>query len=126
MIVNVEFIYAENRLIITLPRKTIVLLYSSLPPGWETNAPLYEEFVKNYLNNQIEERTDAGIWYMDKGIKPNDPEYYNLPNTERQWYDSVTDEIVFVECVVTKVEWKEEILQYLVTIKNTSNSIPKV
>lgn len=126
MIVNVEFIYAENRLIITLPRKTVTLLYSSLPPGWEINAPLYEEFVKDYLNNQIEERTDARTWYSDKDIKTNDPEYYNLPNTERQWYDSVTDEIVFVECIVTNVVWKEEILQYLVTIKNTSNSIPKV
>jgi len=124
MIISVVHNPDTNTLTITLPNKTVAFAYQSLPPNWETDPNIYSQTLINFLNNQIEERTLARIWLQDKGLKPNDP----LPFTdsERLWYDSVADEVVFVECIVVGAVWHELRQEFLVSVRNTSTDNPKV
>lgn len=126
MIISVVHDPESRRLTITLPNKIVQLVYTNLPPNWESNPQLYLDFIKNYLNNLIEQRTDASIWHRDRNIKQNDPEYYNWFQSERMWIDTNTDEVVFMEAVVTEVVWDENRQEFLIRLTNTSPDVAKV
>lgn len=127
MIIKVEHNPSTQTLTITLPNKVVQLAYQgNLPPGWEADPdnPTYITFIINFLNNLIEERVLKRIWLQGKDLKPNDP----LPFTdsERLWYDSGADEVVFMEAIVTGAVWSADRNEYLITVRNTSIDKPRV
>jgi hypothetical protein len=122
MFVSVIHDTPTQTLTITIREDKIVqLAYANLPPGWELDAPSYEGFVVDYLNELIEERYDRKTYWRDRNVKNSDVEFDGTQCTsERFWLDTVTDELVFVECVVTKAKWDIDSQQYIITIRNTS------
>lgn len=119
MIVSIDWDAQNNTITVVCGNKTIQLVYTNLPPGWEQNPEAYSSFVVDYLNNQIETRTDRKVWLQDKGLTPNTP----LPFTdsERLWYDDVADEVVFMDIVVTDAIWSDSRQEYLLQIRNTES-----
>lgn len=124
MIVSIVHDPDTHTLTIVTGAKTVTLVYQNLPPGWDTDPNQYSGYVINFLNNQIELRTDRRTWLRNHDFKVNDP----LPFTdsERVWLDTNSDEVVFMDVIVTDVIWSAERSQFLIKIKNTSITKPKV
>lgn len=124
MIISIVHDPQSRTLTITLPNKTIQLIYASLPPIWEQDPTLYVDFVKNYINGQIEVRTDRRVWLQSKDLSPNSPMPFT--DSERLWYDDVADEVVFMEAVCTQVIWDVNREEYVLTIRNTDPNVARV
>lgn len=124
MIISIVHDPQSRTLTITLPNKTIQLIYASLPPIWEQDPTLYVDFVKNYINGQIEVRTDRRVWLQSKDLSPNSPMPFT--DSERLWYDDVADEVVFMEAVCTQVIWDVNREEYVLTIQNTDPNVARV
>jgi len=95
-----------------------------LPPTWEQDPTLYVDFVKNYINGQIEARTSRRVWLQSKDLSPNSPMPFT--DSERLWYDDVADEVVFMEAVCTQVIWDVNREEYVLTIRNTDPNVARV
>lgn len=123
MIVSVVHDPQAQSITIITPSKTVQMVYSGLPPQWPIDPPAFEGAVVTYVNGLIELRTDRRVWLRDSDFKVNDP----LPFTdsERQWYDINSDEVVFMDCIVTAATWNSDQQQYLLSVRNTSQDIPR-
>jgi len=124
MIISIVHDPQSRTLTITLPNKTIQLIYANLPPTWEQDPTLYVDFVKNYINGQIEARTSRRVWLQSKDLSPNSPMPFT--DSERLWYDDVADEVVFMEAVCTQVIWDVNREEYVLTIRNTDPNVARV
>lgn len=125
MIVSVTHDPDTQTLTVVTGSKTVIFAYQgNLPGGWESNPELYSGLLVNFLNNQIAVRTLKRTWNQDHDLKPNDP----LPFTdsERLYYDSNSDEVVFVDCIVTGATWSPALNQFLIYIRISSFDNPKV
>ena len=102
---------------------TIVFEYSSLPPQWRSKPVAYEQEILDSLNAQIEQRKDFTTWYADKDYKTDDVEYKIDPNQENLYKDPATDEMVYVDHIITAATWNEKRGEYLLSIKRAGAGV---
>lgn len=124
MIVSIDWDQQNNTLTIVCGSKTVQLVYTNLPPGWEQDPNAYSNFVINYLNNLIKVSVDRGDWLVSKNLKRNDP----IPFTDSEliWYDVGSDSVISMDVLVTAAVWSEEKQQYILSIRNTSHHNPRI